>query len=193
MRGQLLFLCLVRLRAGSWQLLQGCLSPLLLATVWVPYQVQVHWERYLGLAPLLCAASGLGLVTSGVIAIHQRSICQAGTGSPVLGPSVLLCARCVLCTVLRVGTRGWERVCDQQRRHIGQLQRKGDLARGATCVEFVNLLQLLGGASCFSHRRSDPQTISRSLHFVSLLVVVLIGDCKERELPGWCRIQWPSA
>ena len=25
---------------------------LLLATVWVPYQVQVHWERYLGLAPL---------------------------------------------------------------------------------------------------------------------------------------------
>ena len=25
---------------------------LLLATVWVPYQVQVHWERYIGLAPI---------------------------------------------------------------------------------------------------------------------------------------------
>ena len=91
--------------------------------------------------------------TSGVIAIHQKSICQAGTGSPVLGPSVLLCARCVLCTVLRVGTRTWESVCDQQRRH---LQRKGDFARGATCVELVTLLEFLG--SVFSHLRSDPRT-----------------------------------
>ena len=81
---------------------------LLLATVWVPYQVQVPRERCLGLAPLLRVASGLGSATSGVIAIHQKSICQAGAGSPVLGPSVLLCARCVLCTVLRVGTRTWE-------------------------------------------------------------------------------------
>ena len=64
---------------------------LLLATVWVPYQVQVQRERDLGLAPLLRVASGLGSATSGVIAIHQRSICQAGTGSPVLGPSVTMC------------------------------------------------------------------------------------------------------
>ena len=59
---------------------------LLLATVWVPYQVQVQRERYLGLAPLLHVASGLGSATSGVIAIHQRSICQAGTGSPSMCP-----------------------------------------------------------------------------------------------------------
>ena len=61
MRGQLLFLCLARLRAGSWQLLQGCLSPLLLATVWVPYQVQVHWEQYLGLAPLFGRGKSSGI------------------------------------------------------------------------------------------------------------------------------------
>ena len=100
--------------------------PLLLATVWVPYLVQVHWERYLGLAPLLRVASGLGSATSGVIAIHQRSICRAGTGSPGLGPSVLLCARCVLYTVLRVGTRRWESVCDQQRRHGSNSFRRND-------------------------------------------------------------------
>ena len=63
MRGQLLFLCLAHLRADSWQLLQGCLSLLLQATVWVPYQVQVQLERYLGLAPLLRMASGLGSAT----------------------------------------------------------------------------------------------------------------------------------
>ena len=137
-------------------------------------------------------ASDLGLATSGVIAIHQRSICRVGTGSPGPGPSVLLCARCVLNTVLRVGTRRWENVCDQQRRHIGQLQRKGDFARGATCVEFVDLLELLGSAPCSAieglTRRTQYQTISCSLHFVSLLIVVLIGNCKGRVLPGWCRM-----
>ena len=86
MREQLLFLCLAHLRAGSWQLLRGYLVPLLLATVWVPYLGQVHWERYLGLAPLLRVASGLGSATSGVIAIHQRSICRAGTGISWSGP-----------------------------------------------------------------------------------------------------------
>ena len=47
-----------------------------------------------------------------------------------------------------VGTRRWEDVCDQQRRHIGRLQRREDFARGATCVEFVVLLELLGSAPC---------------------------------------------
>ena len=56
----------------------------------------------LDVAEFLRVASGLGLAASGVIAIHQRSICRAETGSPGLGPSVLLCARCVLYTVLRV-------------------------------------------------------------------------------------------
>ena len=86
MREPLLFLCLAHLRAGSWQRLRGYLVLLLLATVWVPYQVQVPRERCLGLAPLLRVASDLGSATSGVIAIHQKSICQVGTGSPVLGP-----------------------------------------------------------------------------------------------------------
>ena len=63
MRGQLLALCLAHLRADSWQLLPGCLSLLLQATVWVPYQVQVQLERYLELAPLSRVASGLGLAT----------------------------------------------------------------------------------------------------------------------------------
>ena len=44
------------------------------------------------------------------------------------------------------GTRTWESVCDQQRRHTEQLQRKGDFARGATYVELVTLLELLGSA-----------------------------------------------
>ena len=42
------------------------------------------------------------------------------TGSPGLGLSALLHSRCVLYTVLKVGTRMWERVCDQQHRHIGR-------------------------------------------------------------------------
>ena len=66
--------------------------------------MQVQLERYLELAPLSRVASGLGLATSGVIAIHQRSIYQAGTGFPVLGQSALLLARCGLCTVLKAGT-----------------------------------------------------------------------------------------
>ena len=106
----------------------------------------MHQERYLELVPLLRVAGGL----LGVIAIHQRNICQAGTGSPGLGLSALLYARCVLCTVLRVGTHRWERVCDQQHRHIGQLRRKGDVAWGATCVGFVSLLEFLGSALCLA-------------------------------------------
>ena len=63
MRGLLLSLCLAHLRADSWQLLPGCLSLLLQATVWVLYQVQVQSERYLELAPLSRVAGGLGLAT----------------------------------------------------------------------------------------------------------------------------------
>ena len=78
MREPLLFLCLAHLRAGSWQRLQGCLVLLLLATVWVPYQVQVPRERCLGLAPLLRVESGLGSATSGVIAIDQKVYARQG-------------------------------------------------------------------------------------------------------------------
>ena len=48
----------------------------------------MHQQRYLELVPLLRVAGGLGLASLGVIAIHQRNICQAGTGSPGLGLSV---------------------------------------------------------------------------------------------------------
>ena len=140
MRGLLLFLCLAHLRADSWQLLPGCLSLLLPATVWVPYQVQVQSERCLELAPLSRVASGLGLATYGVIAIHQRSIYQAGTGFLALGQFVLQLARCELCTVLKAGTRRWERVCDQPRRHTERLQKTVESARGATYVELLSLL-----------------------------------------------------
>ena len=108
----------------------------------------MHQERYLELVPLLRVAGGLGLASLGVIAIHQRNICQAGTGSPGLGLSALLHSRCVLHTVLKVGTCRWERVCDQQHRHIGRLRRKGDVAWGATCVGFASLLEFLGSALC---------------------------------------------
>ena len=59
-------------------------------------------------------------------------------------------------------------MCDQQRRHIGQLQRKGDLARGATCVEFVNLLQLLGGAPCLAIVGLTLAPISDDISLASL-------------------------
>ena len=63
MRGLLLSLCLAHLRVDSWQLLPGCLSPLLPATEWVLCQVQVQSERYLEPAPLLRVAGGRGLAT----------------------------------------------------------------------------------------------------------------------------------
>ena len=110
----------------------------------------MHQGRYLELVPLLRVANGLGLAGLGVIAIHQRSICQAGTRSPGLGLSALQYARCVLYTVLRVGTHRWERVCDQQHRHIELLRRKGDVAWGATCVGFVILLEFPGSALCLA-------------------------------------------
>ena len=68
-----------------------------------------------GLVPLYRVAGGRGLATQDVSAIHQRSIYLAETGFPALGQSVLQLVRCVLCTVLKAGTRMWERVCDQLR------------------------------------------------------------------------------
>ena len=75
---------------------------------------------------------------------------------------------CVLCTVLRVGTRRWERVCDQPRRHIGQLQRKGDFVRRATYVEFLSLLELLGGAPCLASEGPTRAPISDGISLASL-------------------------
>ena len=97
---------------------------------------------------------------------------RSGTGSPGLGLSALLHSRCVLYTVLKVGTRMWERVCDQQHRHIGRLRRKGDVAWGATCVGFASLLEFLGSALC---------PTSEGL----MLIVVLVGDSEGRVFPVW--------
>ena len=93
-------------------------------------------------------AVGRGLATSGIPAIHQRSIYLAETGFPALGRSVLPLGQCAPCTALKAGTHMWERVCDQPRRHTGQLQGTEDPERGSIGVERLGLLGLLGGDLC---------------------------------------------
>ena len=47
--------------------------------------------------------------------------------------------RCAPCTVLKAGTHMWERVCDQPRRHTGQLRGTGDSEQGSIYVELLGL------------------------------------------------------
>ena len=61
------------------------------------------------------------------------------TGFPALGRSVLQLVRCAPCIVLKAGTPMWERVCDQPRRHTGQLRGTGDSEQGSICVELLGL------------------------------------------------------
>ena len=108
MRGLLLSLCLAHLRADSWQLLRMSLASSSGDRLGsVPGAGAVRAISWTDASFARGRWSGIGNV--GCTRIHQRSIYLAGTGFPALGQSALQLARCGLCTVLKAGTRRWER------------------------------------------------------------------------------------
>ena len=125
--------------ADSWQLSPGCLSLLLRRPGRFCARCRCTSERYLGLAPLERVAGGRGLATS----VYPPSIKEVDTWQRQdfllwagLGYKLV---RCAPCTVLKAGTHMWERVCDQPRRHTGQLRGMGDSEQGSIYVELLGL------------------------------------------------------